>query len=316
MTDELNNEQGSYSDEYMYPAKPNLPEEGPQPILRTILSLGLYFLFFYFLFERNIKYIAALTLVILIHELGHILAMKFFNYNGSKLLILPFLGKFVSDKNLSISQWQLSYIILAGPLPGLIIAFILYWMNNQENNQTIKMLAHSFLFINLFNLLPLFPLDGGRLLETLFSKQNHVIRMLFSVLSIIILTVLFFYSSPILLIVPLMMVIDVLQEYKNMKIRKYLDSENINYSLHFKELSNKDYWLIRDCILFSFSSRYKGVEPGYYQYHFAEPIIAQHVSLILQPTFKKKMETVTIYLILLLYLSSFLLPVIIYRLFF
>jgi len=50
--------------------------------------------------------------------------MKAFNYSNVKLFVVPLLGAYVSGKKATISQRQMSIIILAGPIPGLIIGFV------------------------------------------------------------------------------------------------------------------------------------------------------------------------------------------------
>ena len=157
----------------IFPPKPVLAEKQSNNLTRSIISLFIYGLLFYFLFDRNIAYIAAVLVVLLIHEFGHFFAMKLYNYQNVKLFIIPLVGAFVSGKKQSVSQKHMSIIILAGPVPGIIIGTALYIINRNYNNETLKMLSNVFIFINIFNLLPIYPLDGGRLLENLFIKNNY-----------------------------------------------------------------------------------------------------------------------------------------------
>lgn len=297
-----------------YPEKPIMIEKTENSWMRSIMSLMIYFLLFYFLFEKNIAYIAAILVVLIIHEMGHLLAMKIFNYSNVKIFIIPLIGAFTSGKKQDVSQRQLSIIILAGPIPGMIIASILYYLNKSMHNDTLKMLANSFLFINLFNLLPIYPLDGGRLLETLFFKQNHVIRLVFGIISIMLLGALFLLSSPIMVLVPIMMAFELFNENKNEKIRTYLASEQINYHQEYKDISNKEYWLIRDCILFSFSKKYQGIQPGRYQYSMIESLIMQHVNSILQINLKYDLNVFKQILLLIIYISAIVIPLILFNL--
>ena len=64
------------------------------PWLRTFLSLVLYVTVYYLLF-RDIRSIALLVLVIVLHELGHYIAMRSFGYSNVKMLFIPMLGAFV-----------------------------------------------------------------------------------------------------------------------------------------------------------------------------------------------------------------------------
>ena len=298
-----------------YPPKPMLAEKSENNLIRSLFSLLLYFVLFYMLFEQNLAYIAGILVVIIIHEFGHLMAMKLFNYSQVKIFIIPLIGALTSGKKQMVSQLQLSIIILAGPLPGLLIAWALFYLNADLENENLKMLANSFLFINLFNLLPIYPLDGGRLLETLFFKQNHIIRLIFGILSIMALITLFVFSkSLIMLIVPVMMGIELYNEHKYEKIRQYLRQENIDVRKAYEELPDKDYWLIRDCLLFSFSKKFAGIPPGQYQYSLLEPVLMQHVNHVLQIHLVKDLNLLKRLLFLVLYLVSLILPLILYSL--
>lgn len=293
--------------------KPEMVEQKKNTITRSLISLMVYCLLFYFLFEKNIAYIAAILVVIIIHESGHFLFMKLFNYSNVKIFIVPLLGAFTNGKKQQVSQLQLSIIILAGPVPGIIIGSLIYFLNLDVQNETLTMLANSFLIINLLNCLPFYPLDGGRLIETLFFKQNHIIRLVFGVISICALCFLFFYN-PIMLIVPVLIAFELYNETKHQKIRDYLMNEKINYHLDYNSLPDKDYWLIRDCILFSFPKKYPGIAAGTYRYSVAESLIVQHLNAVLQINLINDLNLLKRVLILLIYIAAFLSPFIFFKL--
>lgn len=291
-----------------YPPKPVLVEHKTNALSRSLISLLIYAMLFYFIFEQNLAYIAAILVVIIIHEMGHFLFMKLFNYSNVKIFIVPLLGAFTSGKKQNVSQLQLSIIILAGPIPGIIIGSFLYYLNLNIGNDTLKMLANSFLIINLLNCLPFYPLDGGRLIETLFFKQNHIIRLVFGAISIIALGYLFI-ASPIMLVVPVLIGFELYNENKHQKIRDYLNNEKIDYRTDYKNLSDKNYWLIRDCILFSFPKKYAGVSPGQYQYSVAEPLLVQHINSILQVNINYDLNVIKRILVLLVYIATIVAPI-------
>ncbi|MCE3258968.1 MAG: peptidase [Bacteroidetes bacterium] len=298
-----------------YPPKPILVEQRKSTLMRSLTSLLIYALLFYFLFDRNIAYIAAILVVIIIHEMGHFAFMKLFRYSNVKIFIVPLLGAFTSGKKQEVSQFQLCLIILGGPVPGILIGSLIYYMNKDLHNETLKMLANSFLIINLLNCLPFYPLDGGRLIETLFFRQNHIIRLAFGIISIMALLALFLYAgSFIMLVVPVLIGMELYNENKHQKIREYLRQENINYHVDYKDLPDKDYWLIRDCLLFSFPKKYGGISPGVYEISIAEPLLIQHINSVLQIKLNYDLNTFQRLLVLFFYIAIFLAPFIFFRL--
>ncbi len=313
MEDFSNNEPNSFSNsgEGNYPPKPMVIEKKQNAVIRSLISLGIYGVLFYALFNQPIVYIAAILVVIIIHEMGHFIAMKVFDYSNVKIFIVPLLGAYTTGKKQNVSQTHLSLIILAGPLPGIIIGSILYFINKNLQNETVKMLSNVFLVINLLNCLPFYPLDGGRLIETLFFKQNFAVRIAFGIISIMGLVALcLLLQSPLMIIIPVFIGIELINENKNQKIREYLKQERINYFTDYPALPDKDYWLIRDCLLFSFPKKYASITPGNYQYSVAEPILIKHISSILQVNLIHNLNTFKRIFILLFYLASFIVPII------
>ena len=294
----------------IYPPKPMLVERSQNALMRSLFGLFIYALLFYVLFDQNLAYIAAILLVIIIHEMGHFVFMRLFNYKNVKMFIVPLLGAFTSGKKQQVSQWQLSVIILGGPVPGIIIGSFLYWMNLGAQDPTISMLANSFLIINLLNCLPIYPLDGGRLIETLFFKENHIIRLVFGIISIIALLVLFLVLfSPFMLVIPVLIALELYNENKYQKIRDYLKQEKINYFTDYENLPNKDYWLIRDCLILSFPKKYSSITAGKLEYSPLEPLFVQHVNAVLQLNLRFDLNKFKRVLVLLFYILCFLFPI-------
>lgn len=297
--------------ETVYPPKPVLTEKKQNALRRSLISLLIYALLFYFIFEQNLAYIAAILVVIIVHEMGHFLLMKRFNYSNVRIFIVPLLGAFTSGRKQEVSQWQLSLIVLAGPVPGIVIGTFLYWLNLSVHNASLGMLANSFLIINLLNCLPFFPLDGGRLIETLFFKENFVIRLVFGIISIVALAILFVaIGSPLMLFIPALIGLELYNESKYQKIRDYLVQERINYRTDYAVLPDRDYWLIRDCLLFTFPKKYAGTPAGVYQYSIAEPLLVQHVSAVLQTNLKSDLNLLKRLLVLAFYILLFTAPLV------
>lgn len=292
--------------------KPILNNDQKNQLSKSLTSILLYGILFYFIFSKDIGYIAILLLVIIIHEMGHFLMMKLFNYQNLKIFFIPLLGAYTSGKKQVVSQLELLLILIAGPLPGLLIGGALYFYNLKNPNDTVQILSNTFIAINFFNLLPFYPLDGGRIVDTLFSKDNFVIRAVFTVISIICLVAIGIVTqSFFLLIIPILIGLELYNESKNEKVRDYLKTENIDFKVEYNNLSDKDYWLIRDCILFQFRKKYAIAEPGVYEYSIIEPVLVKHVSSVLQTKVIYNIKGIAKVFSILLYVALIVVPIII-----
>ncbi len=293
--------------------KPLLIQDKKNWVRKSLISLLIYGGLFLFIFKVEPVYIAAVLVVLLIHEFGHFFAMKAFNYNNVKLFVLPLIGAYVTGKKSIISQRQMSIVILAGPVPGIIIGFLLVVIASYYPSEKLIMLAHIFIGLNFFNLLPFMPLDGGRLLETLFINHNHTLRVVFTIISIVTLVILsLLLGSFIFLIIPISMIFDLIMEIKNQKIREYLKQENINYILDYDDLPNLTYWTIRDCILLSFNKRYAGIQAGVHKYSVLEGSIIQHVVAVIKTPVINDLKVVGKLITIFVFLFFLLLPVVYY----
>lgn len=293
--------------------KPVLVQDEKNWMRKSLISLAIYGILFLFIFKTEPIYIAAVLVVLIIHEFGHFFAMKAFNYSDVKMFIIPLLGAYVTGKKSIISQRQMSIIILAGPVPGIIIGLAMLLYTDFHPNDRIEMLGKIFLGLNFFNLLPFMPLDGGRILETLFINHNHALRVIFTSISILVLLLLaILFESLFFLIIPISMVFDLIMEIKNQKIRNYLVQENINYVTEYNDLPDKDYWTIRDCILLSFSKRYRGIQAGVHQYSVIEGGLIQHIVAVLKTPIIKDLKIAGTLITFLIFCFFLLLPILYY----
>ena len=89
--------------EFVFPPKPEMQAAKPNAWLKSILSLAAYLVLGYFLFKRW-EWLLLITAIIIIHELGHFLAMKFFRYNDLGIFFIPLLGAYVSGTKREVSQ--------------------------------------------------------------------------------------------------------------------------------------------------------------------------------------------------------------------
>lgn len=242
----------------VYPPKFKKAEEQRTNIwLRSIASLALYLILGYYIFH-SFEMLLLITAIVVFHELGHFFAMKFYHYKDLGIFFIPLLGAYVSGSKREVSQKESAVILLAGPLPGIIlgiIVYILYQYNSSLyiGNISFYTLAVSLIFLNLINLLPVYPLDGGQLLNRVFLEEESWVSKLFVFLSIGFLCwfALYGLGQPFypLLIFPAMMLFRMIGDSKLNTVEKKVETEGFNLNLNYEELPDADYWKIRNIII-------------------------------------------------------------------
>ncbi len=108
-----------------------------------------------------------LVLLIFVHEMGHVLELRRQGVPASAPLFIPFLGAVVGMKQLPDNAWKEAQVALAGPLLGSLGAAAVYAAGVAYDSRFLKAMAFVGFLINLFNLLPIVPLDGGRAVAAL-----------------------------------------------------------------------------------------------------------------------------------------------------
>lgn len=231
-----------------FPPRPVIPES---PFLTSsFISLVLFIAVYVFLFDQTIAQIAILVLVLFIHEMGHFLAMKYFGYSEVKMFFIPFLGALVTGDKEEISQKQRAIILLAGPVPGIIIGAVLYYVGNVINYHDLLLTAGMFVFLNAINLLPLNPLDGGRLIETLFFHSKETLKNIFIGISAAAMVFIAMrYKMYTLLILPFALLMRINQNRTTKALKDELAVRGLDYNKPFSQLSGREYWLIRETLV-------------------------------------------------------------------
>jgi Zn-dependent protease len=119
--------------------------------------------------------IVLLAGVVVVHELGHLAAMRVFGYGNLRMFLIPLFGGAASGRKAGAPGWQRAIVALAGPLPGLLIGYALLVAYLYADAPPVATAGVLFLGLNALNLLPLFPLDGGRFMnDVLFARHRHV----------------------------------------------------------------------------------------------------------------------------------------------
>ncbi|MGS0537250.1 metalloprotease [Pseudoalteromonas sp. SaAl2] len=124
-----------------------------------------------FTFEFALMLIACLV----IHEYGHVRAMQYFGIKTKGIYLIPFVGGLAVSDDKITTRWQDVVISLMGPAFGLItsvLGVVLYYVTEMEVFAGVAVLSA---LLNLFNLLPILPLDGGHVLKSIsFSMRSWV----------------------------------------------------------------------------------------------------------------------------------------------
>jgi Zn-dependent protease len=113
------------------------------------------------------KFAFGFVALLFIHEMGHVIQLRREGIKASAPLFVPFLGAFVGMKQLPDNAAAEARVGLAGPVLGAIGCLIPLALFEATGNEFWKALAFTGFFLNLFNLLPVLPLDGGRAMAAL-----------------------------------------------------------------------------------------------------------------------------------------------------
>jgi Zn-dependent protease len=147
------------------------------PWLILVISLALFVGSMFLGFSLHT--LVAIIVILLFHELGHWFGMLIFGYRNLSIFFIPFFGAAASGKKEGAPGWQEAIVFMLGPLPGIIIGVVLAFLQLAFPLEPLHTAAMWLIGINAFNLLPVFPLDGGRLLNLLLFCRHHTLEVVF-----------------------------------------------------------------------------------------------------------------------------------------
>ena len=138
------------------------------PVLKSagfmLLSVGAYALLF------GWRYAIGFVLLLLMHEMGHYLAARRLGMRVGLPMFIPFVGAWIELKDQPLSVDQEAHIAFAGPFVGTLAAAAVLAVSLWEHSALLLALAYAGFFLNLFNLIPVSPFDGGRIVAILSPK--------------------------------------------------------------------------------------------------------------------------------------------------
>jgi Zn-dependent protease len=138
-----------------------------------------------------------LIVLLFVHEMGHVVEAKRQGLPVSVPVFIPFMGALITLKQMPHNAWREARLAIAGPLLGSAGALVLYLLGVAYDSRQLKALAFLGFLINLFNLLPVIPLDGGRI-----SAALHPSLWLAGFLGLILLVI--YMPNPILIVILLL----------------------------------------------------------------------------------------------------------------
>lgn len=137
-----------------------------------------------------------LVAVLFVHELGHYLGMRWFGYRDVRMFFIPMIGAAVSGTPMTTVGWKDAIVTLLGPVPGILLGLLLaVGVVAGLGPPGLSSAAVMLVALNAFNLLPIVPLDGGRLFQTVFFNRHPKLSLAFTALGALSLTALAIWAG-------------------------------------------------------------------------------------------------------------------------
>jgi Zn-dependent protease len=133
-------------------------------ILTMLVTIWVYAQFF------GASFAVGFVGMILIHELGHYFAAKQRGLNVGLPAFIPFVGAWINLREQPRNAETEAYVAYAGPFVGTLGAFAAFYHGQTTGNEFWIALAYTGFMLNLFNMIPISPLDGGRITQILSPR--------------------------------------------------------------------------------------------------------------------------------------------------
>lgn len=205
------------------------------------VNLQIFLFIIIFILTHQIELYALIMLFAFIHEFGHIVMGLILKLKPKSLNIMPFgfTVTFETYEYRKLLEIKKIIIALAGPIVNIIIAFGIYFINMNINLKLL--IIYSNITIAMFNLIPFYPLDGGRILKSFIKinstdsiKADKIVNKISNVLLIIItivssFAIIYIKNIAVLFIIIYLWILNIIENKRfNLKKRAYLAVANQN----------------------------------------------------------------------------------------
>lgn len=178
-----------------------------------VVSVGAYALIW------GLPFAVGFVLLLFLHEMGHYIQLRREGVKPSGMLFIPFLGAVVGARSLGGSAIAEARVGLAGPVLGSLAAAALIPVAAATGNEMFRALAFTGFFLNLFNLLPVVPLDGGRAMAAMAPWMWFLGLGVLAVLA-------FTFPNPVMLLI---LLFGALETWRRWKTRRKGEEGNAAY---------------------------------------------------------------------------------------
>ena len=132
----------------------------------------------------GLEFTIIVVAVIAFHEAGHWLAMRLFGYGNPHITLLPLVGGVAIGHENSPNAAHRAWVALAGPLPGIVLGWLLlFWASTASTDMyfgdgALFLTAVILLFVNYLNVLPIPPLDGHHVVQAILPPRWVMLQVL------------------------------------------------------------------------------------------------------------------------------------------
>jgi len=178
-------------------------------------------------------YAIGFVALIFVHEMGHFIAARQRGLDVGAPTFIPFVGAWIQMKELPHDAEVEAYVGLAGPLVGTLGALLCFYLARQFDSPLLLALSYAGFFINLINLIPLSPFDGGRVTAVISPK-------LWLIGAPILVAMFLYRPSPLLMIMALLALPQVMKAWRGPQT----DEERAYYNVSFEARANYGFFYV------------------------------------------------------------------------